>query len=415
MPYTSPTQPLQQPVSSEAGEEATQLFQPTQPPTVAATPNAAVPPLGSPTAPSQDQATQAYSPLAQPPAVPLSAESVATAANGEIPADEEATQVFQPVTNPPARLAGTEGPAQPLPPAISPFEQFEDEDDADSGDGNGRGQHNGGADKKDTRKIAITAGIVVAVVALIGGGLFLWRSNSSKVSQAAALTECKVVAKQYDAAKKKLESAVTQGQSTSQAAKGKVADSTTIDTLNAAVEKGQNPADTASCDSNLSADQLKQQVKDMQGNVDTVTDQTDAINSAIKAVTASQKTADIETKKNNLSSAVSQAQATLNGSAGSVADENTRTALQTAITTANNVMNSSNPSDADIDNAISALQKAESDVNASMQAKQKADAEAKAKADEEAKKQAEEEAQQQQQQQQQQNGNDQSSEGDQSE
>ena len=63
--------------------------------------------------------------------------------------------------------------------------------------------------------------------------------------------------------------------------------------------------------------------------------------------------------KSNLSSAVSQAQGILDNSAGNVADENTRTALQTAITEANTVASSSNPSEADVNNAISKLQKAE--------------------------------------------------------
>ena len=78
--------------------------------------------------------------------------------------------------------------------------------------------------------------------------------------------------------------------------------------------------------------------------------------------------------KSNLSSAISQAQGTLDNSAGSVADENTRTALQNAITEANTVMNGTSPSESDVNNAISRLQKAESDVTASMQAKQQADA-----------------------------------------
>ena len=88
----------------------------------------------------------------------------------------------------------------------------------------------------------------------------------------------------------------------------------------------------------------------------------------------------------------SQAQGTLDNSAGSVADENTRTALQNAITEANTVMNGTSPSESDVNNAISKLQKAESDVTASMQAKQQADAAKQAQ--EEAQQKADQEAQQ---------------------
>lgn len=74
------------------------------------------------------------------------------------------------------------------------------------------------------------------------------------------------------------------------------------------------------------------------------------------------------------------------------ADENTRTALQNAITEANTVMNGTSPSESDVNNAISKLQKAESDVTASMQAKQQADAAKQAQ--EEAQQKADQEAQQ---------------------
>ena len=75
-----------------------------------------------------------------------------------------------------------------------------------------------------------------------------------------------------------------------------------------------------------------------------------------------------------------------------MADENTRTALQNAITEANTVMNGTSPSESDVNNAISKLQKAESDVTASMQAKQQADAAKQAQ--EEAQQKADQEAQQ---------------------
>ena len=65
--------------------------------------------------------------------------------------------------------------------------------------------------------------------------------------------------------------------------------------------------------------------------------------------------------------------------AGQVADESTRTALQNAISNANNVAGQSTPAQSDVNNAKSQLQKAASDVNASISAKQQADAEAQRK------------------------------------
>ena len=297
--------------------------------------------------------------------------------------DAAATQVFQP-----AALAAS-AQAQPavMPPSI-PLNQVSDEDDSD-----GAEPRHGGSGKKNTRKIVGIAVAVVAVIALVVAGLLWWHSNSSKASQAVALAECKVAAKQYTNAQKKLTTAISNGQTSAQTSTSDVADANTLTTLNQALQDADNPTDTAKCDSSLNATELKSHTKELQNDASDMADKTDAINNAIKAVNTSKATADTDTLKSNLSSAISQAQGTLDSSAGSVADENTRTALQNAITEANTVMNGTSPSESDVNNAISKLQKAESDVTASMQAKQQADAARQAQ--EKAKQQARQEAQQQ--------------------
>lgn len=297
--------------------------------------------------------------------------------------DAAATQVFQP-----AALAAS-AQAQPavMPPSI-PLNQVSDEDDSD-----GAEPRHGGSGKKNTRKIVGIAVAVVAVIALVVAGLLWWHSNSSKASQAVALAECKVAAKQYTNAQKKLTTAISNGQTSAQTSTSDVADANTLTTLNQALQDAGNPTDTAKCDSSLNATELKSHTKELQNDASDMADKTDAINNAIKAVNTSKATADTDTLKSNLSSAISQAQGTLDSSAGSVADENTRTALQNAITEANTVMNGTSPSESDVNNAISKLQKAESDVTASMQAKQQADAAKQAQ--EKAKQQARQEAQQQ--------------------
>ena len=297
--------------------------------------------------------------------------------------DAAATQVFQP-----AALAAS-AQAQPavMPPSI-PLNQVSDEDDSD-----GAEPRHGGSGKKNTRKIVGIAVAVVAVIALVVAGLLWWHSNSSKASQAVALAECKVAAKQYTNAQKKLTTAISNGQTSAQTSTSDVADANTLTTLNQALQDADNPTDTAKCDSSLNATELKSHTKELQNDASDMADKTDAINNAIKAVNTSKATADTDTLKSNLSSAISQAQGTLDNSAGSVADENTRTALQNAITEANTVMNGTSPSESDVNNAISKLQKAESDITASMQAKQQADAARQAQ--EKAKQQARQEAQQQ--------------------
>lgn len=183
------------------------------------------------------------------------------------------------------------------------------------------------------------------MIALVVAGLLWWHSNSSKASQAVALAECKVAAKQYTNAQKKLTTAISNGQTSAQTSTSDVADANTLTTLNQALQDAGNPADTAKCDSSLNATELKSHTKELQNDASDMADKTDAINNAIKAVNTSKATADTNTLKSNLSSAISQAQGTLDNSAGSVADENTRTALQNAITEANTVMNGTSPSE----------------------------------------------------------------------
>ena len=282
----------------------------------------------------------------------VSGETVAMPATQVASADDAAaTQVFQP-----AALAAS-AQAQPavMPPSI-PLDQVSDEDDSD-----GAEPRHGGSGKKNTSKIVGIAVAVVAVIALVVAGLLWWHSNSSKASQAVALAECKVAAKQYTNAQKKLTTAISNGQTSAQTSTSDVADANTLTTLNQALQDAGNPADTAKCDSSLNATELKSHTKELQNDASDMADKTDAINNAIKAVNTSKATADTNTLKSNLSSA-------------------------------NTVMNGTSPSESDVNNAISKLQKAESDVTASMQAKQQADAAKQAQ--EEAQQKADQEAQQ---------------------
>lgn len=367
-------------------DQATQSFRPVEP-TAPVTPAAPAAPATSPVSAASNAATQAFQPSqAEQPAVDaeatqvfqpdsaaatqaygasstVSGETVAMPATQVASADDAAaTQVFQP-----AALAAS-AQAQPavMPPSI-PLAQVSDEDDSD-----GAEPRHGGSGKKNTLKIVGIAVAVVAVIALVVAGLLWWHSDSSKASQAVALAECKVAAKQYTNAQKKLTTAISNGQTSAQISTSDVADANTLTTLNQALQDAGNPADTAKCDSSLNATELKSHIKELQNDASDMADKTDAINNAIKAVNTSKATADTDTLKSNLSSAISQAQGTLDNSAGSVADENTRTALQNAITEANTVMNGTSPSESDVNNAISKLQKAESDITASMQAKQQA-------------------------------------------
>lgn len=71
--------------------------------------------------------------------------------------------------------------------------------------------------------------------------LLWWHSNSSKASQAVALAECKVAAKQYTNAQKKLTTAISNGQTSAQTSTSDVADANTLTTLNRQLQDAGNP------------------------------------------------------------------------------------------------------------------------------------------------------------------------------
>lgn len=204
-------------------DQTTQSFRPVEP-TAPVTPAAPAAPATSPVSAASNAATQAFQPSqAEQPAVDaeatqvfqpdsaaatqaygasstVSGETVAMPATQVASADDAAaTQVFQPA----ALAASAQARPAVMPPSI-PLNQVSDEDDSD-----GAEPRHGGSGKKNTRKIVGIAVAVVAVIALVVAGLLWWHSNSSKASQAVALAECKVAAKQYTNAQKKLTTAIS--------------------------------------------------------------------------------------------------------------------------------------------------------------------------------------------------------------
>lgn len=388
--FQQPEEPGNPPKAPASGQA------PTPNPAAPTAGQAPVSPVPTAAAPGQqqyvwDQATQTFRPVEQAPQTTggeTATQAIATPDNASTqllqpdqPADtpsapapgDAATQVFQTM---PATVE--QQPAQPavMPPTIPPADPF---NDALAGDGPSADapNHAGNQPKRNIGKIVGIVIAVIAAIALIAGGVFLWSKSNGAVGKAAAQAECQVATKRLDAAGKKLTEAVSQGEAAAQTPSDQVADANTLNALNSALQDADSMQDTPKCDAS-NASELKQQTKDINDRIDDANSQADAINNAVKAVNDSKSAASTNSLKSNLTSAIQQAQTTLNNSAGAVADENTRTALQTAITNANNIAGSSNPSEADINNAISAMEKAESDVNASIQAKQQADAEAKA-------------------------------------
>ena len=380
-----PMQPVQATQPTQAMSQATQPIQTAQQPTQAfpAMPtNQTAPAASSQTLASQTQATQAMPTMpsvqetqAMPSlqATQAMPRSVQGTPAGTMFGDQsgQSTQVFNPETMQP-RVAGQatprtiSTPVQPtiLPPSIPPEDEQDD-------DGKNESDSGKGSKKLSKGKIAGIVIAVIAVIALIAGGVTFFRSNSGKLAYAA----CTSAQSSYNNAIKKLNAEVAKAQQNAPAA-GTVDNQQTLTDLNQAISNASSVTTKASCSADMKKAELKSNTTSFKNAVKQAKEARTAIEDALDAANGSKDDKDISALKSDLNANISNAQTVLNNSAGKVADESTRTALQNAISNANNVAGQSKPAQSDVNNAKSRLQKATSDVNASISAKQQADADA---------------------------------------
>ncbi len=270
------------------------------------------------------------------------------------PQNIEATRVFRP--EPTRAAAGSTAHPVTMPPAIHPQENDDN-----------NGQNSG---KKPAKwKIAAIVVAVIAVIAIAIGVVKFLGSNSDKTAYAS----CTSAQSSYKKAIKELKTAATQAKQNTPAA-GDVEDANTLTNLNQAISDADSITTDAVCVADKTADELKTNTSKFEDAAKEAKEQKNTIEQALEAVNKSKSAKGADTLKAGLTSAINDAQKTLNDSAGKVADESTRNALQSAISNANNVAGQSNPSQADVNNAKSQLEKAVADVNASISTKQQADA-----------------------------------------
>lgn len=236
---------------------------------------------------------------------------------------------------------------------------------ADQGDG----KHPGGKSRT-----GLIVGIVIAVIVVIAlavGGVLIWRNRQDSSAKQAALTACEEAYSKYGDANDALQKALNGSKTAQTVTASQVADSKTVDALKKAVTAAKSVAQAQECASNLNSAELNTRTGDINKLVDTITTATQNVTSAANAVTASQskKTQATETAtKDQLQTAVTDAQTLLNNSLWNVADDTTRTTLAAAIDAANALLQQDDPDTKAMQDAMTQLQTASDAVNASMQA-----------------------------------------------
>ena len=221
------------------------------------------------------------------------------------------------------------------------------------------------------RSRAIVTVFVIITIAAAAAGLYyltgLIRTNRDRSSAYASCTQA------YSAYKEESETlAKTLKTSKAQQKVGadQVADVMTVEHLKTAVDKAKSVSKPVTCSTSMSTEAMRKAAETNK----TLTTELTTANSTIKAaakevkasVTAKQNN-DYDTAVNALKTSTSEATTLMTNSEGVVADDQTRTTLQSAIDAANELLKKDKPALADVQKAQSDLQSASDAVNDSME------------------------------------------------
>lgn len=149
-----------------------------------------------------------------------------------------------------------------------------------------------------------------------------------------------------------------------------VADVMTVEKLKTAVSKAKSASKPVMCKTSMSTDALGKAAETNQTLATQLVNLNSTVKAAAKDVKSSAKTKqtnDYNSAVDTLKTTTSEASTLLSNSQGVVADDNTRTTLQSAIDAANSLLQKDKPTLADVQKAQNDLQTASDAVNASME------------------------------------------------
>ncbi|MGN0104167.1 hypothetical protein [Bifidobacterium thermacidophilum] len=222
-----------------------------------------------------------------------------------------------------------------------------------------------------TRSRAIVVIFLIITIIAAGVGVYylsgMVRTNRNRSN---AYSNC---TKAYSQVKENSETLTATLKSTAAQQKigtDQVADVMTVEKLKTAVSKAKSASKPVMCKTSMSTDALGKAAETNQ----TLATQLVNLNSTVKAAAKDVKTSAKTKQTNDYDSAVdtlktttSEASTLLSNSQGVVADDNTRTTLQSAIDAANTLLQKDKPALVDVQKAQNDLQTASDAVNASME------------------------------------------------
>ncbi len=223
---------------------------------------------------------------------------------------------------------------------------------------------------KTRSRVIVVIFLIITIIAAGVGVYYLSGMVRTNRNRSNAYSNC---TKAYSQVKENSETLTATLKSTAAQQKigaDQVADVMTVEKLKTAVSKAKSASKPVMCKTSMSTDALGKAAETNQTLATQLVNLNSTVKAAAKDVKTSAKTKqinDYNSAVDTLKSTTSDASTLLSNSQGVVADDNTRTTLQSAIDAANTLLQKDKPALVDVQKAQNDLQTASDAVNASME------------------------------------------------
>ena len=223
---------------------------------------------------------------------------------------------------------------------------------------------------KTRSRVIVVIFLIITIIAAGVGVYYLSGMVRTNRNRSNAYSNC---TKAYSQVKENSETLTATLKSTAAQQKigtDQVADVMTVEKLKTAVSKAKSASKPVMCKTSMSTDALGKAAETNQTLATQLVNLNSTVKAAAKDVKSSAKTKqtnDYNSAVDTLKTTTSEASTLLSNSQGVVADDNTRTTLQSAIDAANTLLQKDKPALVDVQKAQNDLQTASDAVNASME------------------------------------------------
>lgn len=223
---------------------------------------------------------------------------------------------------------------------------------------------------KTHSRVIVVIFLIITIIAAGVGAYYLYGMVRTNRNRSNAYSNC---TKAYSQVKENSETLTATLKSTAAQQKigtDQVADVMTVEKLKTAVSKAKSASKPVMCKTSMSTEALGKAAKTNQTLATQLVNLNSIVKAAAKDVKSSAKTKqtnDYNSAVDTLKTTTSEASTLLSNSQGVVADDNTRTTLQSAIDAANTLLQKDKPALVDVQKAQNDLQTASDTVNASME------------------------------------------------